>query len=192
MKSHHLSSTKLLLTTMMLLSLLAIPVTADGIPPLPNTFSGNVTLDGAEAPAGTTIKAYIDHQNDTEPDGSANITIPGHYEIHVQGSSADHQKEVTFIIDDSAAVQTVEFSIYAPPPTALDLSTTGTPVKVDADTTSLFSDTTNPEDKEIEDNSPVSSSEEDPRSLNGFTFIMAMGMLVSVFAIANNKRRGDL
>ncbi|WP_407355482.1 hypothetical protein [Methanolobus sp. WCC5] len=187
MRTHHLQSTKLLLTTMMLLSLLAIPVMANSIPPLPNTFSGNVTLDGSEAPVGTTIKAYIDYQNDTEPDGSANITIDGHYEIHVQGNSADHQKEITFIIDDSAAVQTAEFSIYAPHPTVLDISTTGTAVKISPEESSIFSDTTNPEDKQV-----TGTSSDTEKSLNGFSFILAIGMLASVFLISKFRRKGDL
>jgi hypothetical protein len=171
----------------MLLSLLSAPVMANSIPPLPNTFSGTVILNGAEAPVGTEIIAYIDYQNNTNPNGSTNVTIPGHYELHVQGNSADQQKEITFIIDNTTAVQTVEFSIYAPPPTILNLSTTGTSVKISAGKTSLFSDTTNPEDKQIQD-----TSNETTESLNGFTFILTSGMLFSVFVAIKIRSKENL
>lgn len=163
---------------------------AEGIPPLPNAFNGNVTSEGTEVPVGTEIKAFIDYQNDTIPDGSVNVSTPGYYEIYVEGTSADHQKEITFVIDNLTAVQTAEFNIYGPPPVELDLSTTGSSVKITAENTTMFNDTTNPEEKQVNNNSEdqdVSSG-----SLDGFTLLLTVGVLSAVFLVAKFGNKGDL
>jgi len=183
---------KQLTIVFIILLLLPISAMAEGIPPLPNAFNGNVTSEGTEVPVGTEIKAFIDYQNDTIPDGSVNVSTPGYYEIYVEGTSADHQKEITFVIDNLTAVQTAEFNIYGPPPVELDLSTTGSSVRITAENTTMFNDTTNPEEKQVHNNSEDQASDEASGSLDGFTLLLTVGVLGAVFIMAKFGNKGDL
>ena len=86
----------ILLSILIALSGMAAIALADNpdMSPPPNWFSGdNVTLNGALAPAGTVINAFIDG----EPKGSIVVGSPGKYEyLAVNGSTSDDGKNVTF------------------------------------------------------------------------------------------------
>jgi hypothetical protein len=66
-----------------------------GMSPPPNWFSGDVTLNGAPAPIGTTIEAFI--QGD--PRGNVTVESPGKYAyLSVVGDFADDGTTVTFTV----------------------------------------------------------------------------------------------
>ncbi|OJH49136.1 hypothetical protein [Methanohalophilus portucalensis] len=169
-----------------------MPVTAEGIPPLPNAFSGNVTLNGNEAPAGTEINAYIDYQNDTNPDGSFIVSTPGYYKLSVQGNSEDHKKDITFIINNSSAVQTAEFNIYSPPPLDLDLSTKGDSIRKSSENSSMFNNITTPEEKELTNNSENNSSSNVSESLDSLSIWLICSLLGVAFVVVKFGRKGGI
>jgi len=181
-------------STIILLNIFIISGVASAPPPLPNAFiSGNVEIDGVDAPVGTVVYAYIDIANDTVADGSVTITTTGHYEnLAVTGTAEDHEKEITFKIGNITAAQTAKFSIYSPNPAVLDLSDTGS-LLVNPEESTVFKDTTAPEDKEVAVVTEVeteSSAQEKSNGLDGFTFIIGtIGLLLAVFI---TKYKGDI
>ncbi len=73
---------------------------ASAITPPPNKFSGDVTLNGTDAPPGTIIEAFIDG----EPRGSIVVESPGKYEyLTVAGSASDDGMPVTFTVGGLSA-----------------------------------------------------------------------------------------
>jgi hypothetical protein len=69
------------------------PVASASSPPtIPNVFEGNLITEGASAPAGTIISAYID----SRLVGRNSIAEPGKYKIAVSGTEQDNGKEITF------------------------------------------------------------------------------------------------
>ena len=86
----------ILLSILIALSGMAAMVTAGpGMDPLPNWFLGDVTLNGAPAPAGTVINAFIDG----DLRGSTVVESPGEYEyLRVEGSTLDNGKNITFTV----------------------------------------------------------------------------------------------
>ncbi|MDF2958096.1 MAG: PKD repeat domain protein [Candidatus Alkanophagales archaeon MCA70_species_1] len=79
-------------------------------PVLPCAFYGNVTIDGAPAPAGTEIVAKIGD----EIRGSITVTEPGRYggagaldpKLIVIGNTSDEGKNITFYVNGIKAEQT--------------------------------------------------------------------------------------
>jgi len=69
------AGTLIVLSILMMLSGMAAMVSADGTASLPNQFYGAVTIDGADAPVGTNISAYIDGVFK----GSVVVKTPGKY-----------------------------------------------------------------------------------------------------------------
>jgi len=96
------------LSILIVLSGMAAVTSADGWQSPPNEFYGTVTLNGADAPAGTVINAYIDG----ELRGTINVTTAGKYGVSdldylkVNGNeSEDEGKTITFTVDGAAADQ---------------------------------------------------------------------------------------
>jgi hypothetical protein len=102
------------LSILILLSGMAAMTSADGWPSQPNEFYGTVTLNGADAPVGTVINAYIDG----ELSGTIDVTTSGEYGempdldyLKVNGNeSEDEGKTITFTVCGAAADQTVTWS----------------------------------------------------------------------------------
>ena len=67
-------------------------VSAGGPPPLPNVFEGNLLADGANAPEGTTISAYMD----SKLVNSNTIKEKGKYQLTISGTDKDNGKKITF------------------------------------------------------------------------------------------------
>jgi hypothetical protein len=77
----------------LLLGISFFPVATASSPPIiPNVFEGTLIAEGASAPAGTIISAYIDSQLV----GKNSITEPGKYKITVSGTDQDNGKKITF------------------------------------------------------------------------------------------------
>jgi hypothetical protein len=98
------------LSILIVLSGMAAMTSADGRPSIPNEFYGTVTLNGADAPVGTVINAYIDG----ELNGTIDVTTAGEYGgmpdlnyLKVNGNeSEDEGKTITFTVCGAAADQT--------------------------------------------------------------------------------------
>ena len=95
----------------------------------PNTFCGDVTLNGVPAPLDTNISALIDGVLK----GSITVEIAGKYGdfdglkyLDVSGDDSDDGKTINFMIDGVAAGQTAVW-IENAGPRVLDLSAVGTP-----------------------------------------------------------------
>ena len=116
-----------LLMILLTSSVVSVVATAEGegIPPIPNTFYGDVTLNGDPAPVGTMVSAYIDGNLS----GSIEVTVAGKYgsktnPLSVTGSSTDVGKIITFRVGGVTASETAR--LYSlPTPVELDLSATG-------------------------------------------------------------------
>lgn len=199
LKKYHLIlvsiTTIILLSNLFTLSVMAVSPP----PPLPNAFSGEVEINGAQAPVGTVIYAYIDIQNDTTPDASVTVSTTGHYsDLLVSGNDTDNKKEITFVIGESVAVEKAIFDAYAPAPTELNLSTTGEEKIVIPESSSVFEDTANPAEKEVtmqetetSEESVIDSGDSD-NSLNGFSSALsAIALLGAVMIFSRFKVRGD-
>ena len=99
-KTEKIRSVKVLTILAILLALSGVTAIAsadsadDGIPPVPNIFYGTAILNGADAPVGTTIAAYIGE----ELKGSFEVEVEGRYYIDVTGGESDEGKTVNFVI----------------------------------------------------------------------------------------------
>ena len=96
------------LSILIVLSGMATMASAGGWQSIPNQFYGAVTLNGANAPAGTVINAYIDG----ELRGTIGVTTAGEYGVldldylKVNGNEPeDEGKAITFTVDGAAADQ---------------------------------------------------------------------------------------
>ena len=95
------------LSILIVLSGMAAMTSADGWPSMPNQFYGAVTLNGADAPVGTVINAYIDG----ELSGTIDVTTAGEYGydlnyLLVEGNeSEDEGNTITFTVCGAAADQ---------------------------------------------------------------------------------------
>ena len=97
------------LSILILLSGMAAMISADGWQSRPNEFYGTVTLNGADAPVGTVINAYING----ELNGTIEVTTAGEYGgmpdldyLKVNGNeSEDDGKTITFTVCGAAADQ---------------------------------------------------------------------------------------
>lgn len=90
-KNRHLRISSCLVILILGMSL--VPnVSAGGPPSIPNVFEGNLLADGANAPVGTEISAYMD----SKLVGSNTIKEIGKYELTVSGNEKDNGKKITF------------------------------------------------------------------------------------------------
>jgi len=112
-----------------LLTLCAVPVYADGVPPLPHAFYGNVTINGSPAPAGTTVEArgtgvltgVADNPTTTTQAGVYGTSNPFEHRLLVQGN-IDEGATITFYVNGTSTGQTAEW--HSSEVTNLNLSVT--------------------------------------------------------------------
>ena len=104
------AGTLIALSIIMMLSGMVTMVSADGTAPRPNEFYGVVTLNGADAPVGTVINAYIDG----ELSGTIDVTTAGEYGempglsyLKVNGNDGEI---ISFTIGEETVDQTVTWS----------------------------------------------------------------------------------
>jgi len=88
-----------------------------GIPPMPDSFYGNVEINGGPAPNGTVVRAYIEDKE------CGNITVikEGDYAdgintyLDVRGGDADIGKQVNFTVDGAKANESAPFNPWDGP-----------------------------------------------------------------------------
>ena len=88
-------------------------VSADGAPSIPNEFYGTVTIDGADAPAGTVINAYIGG----ELRGTIKVTTAGEYgmsDLNYLKVAGNDGETISFTIGEENVDQTVTFADKLP------------------------------------------------------------------------------
>ena len=124
-KRQIVSIIKLMSLLILTISGMAITVASEGGVGLPNLFTGNVMINGDDAPVGAVITAYIDG----ELRGSFTIETAGEYDkLAVKGNTSDNNSDILFEINSLSAVQTAKWYDY--PDIAvrtLDLSAEGLP-----------------------------------------------------------------
>jgi hypothetical protein len=100
-------------------------------PPIPNTFIGNVTIDGQPAPIGTQINIYVDSVFES----SYNITEIGKYNLHVKTGNESNLPVEFKILNKTAgtSTRTNGDTIY------LDLAITTTETSTDSSESSSSS-----------------------------------------------------
>ena len=131
MKSTNTGSIKMSILLSILLALSGMTVMAladqpDTDPHPPNKFSGNVTLNDADAFIGVVIDAYIDG----DPRGNITVESSGKYGdfagltyLDVTGNASDDGKTITFTVCGAAADQNAIWYAYpAPASIVLDLT----------------------------------------------------------------------
>jgi len=96
-------------------------VSASGPPSIPNVFEGKLLADGANAPVGTTISAYID----SELVGQNSITEVGKYQLGVSGTEEDNGKTITFKLSNIESEPVSATYQHGASPAKLDLSFKG-------------------------------------------------------------------
>ena len=123
MKSTNTGSIKMsiLLSILLALSGMAVMALADQLDPdphPPNKFSGNVTLNGADAFTGVVIDAYIDgdHRGNITVESSGKYgDFAGLTYLDVTGNASDDGKTITFTVCGAAADQNATWYAYEAP-----------------------------------------------------------------------------
>ena len=109
-KGNGSAGTLIALSIIMILSGMVAMVSADGTAPLPNQFYGAVTLNGADAPVGTVINAYIDG----ELSGTIDVTTAGEYggmpDLNYLKVNGNDDEIISFTIGAETVDQTVTWS----------------------------------------------------------------------------------
>jgi len=122
-------TTFVVLVCLLLLTLGAVPVYADGVPALPHAFYGSVTINGSPAPAGTSVGARGEGVA-TDISGNPTVTsVSGIYgtsnplepRLIVQGN-IEEEATITFYVNDVSTGQTAEW--HSGETTELNLSVT--------------------------------------------------------------------
>lgn len=96
-----------------LVALAVVPVMAQV--PVFSPFSGDVTVDGADAPVGTVIDVYVGTEATAR--ATTTVTVPGEYAVVLEGTDADVGLAVTFMFGTLTATATPAnplFARYAP------------------------------------------------------------------------------
>jgi hypothetical protein len=117
-KMSRLRTLSLLAVAVALLAALAVPVLAAD--PVFSPLRGTVTIDGADAPAGTTVAVFVG--TEVTARASVTTTIPGYYEVVVMGEAADVGKGLRLEVNGVAAMSTPTsptFTSYQPQVVAL-------------------------------------------------------------------------
>ena len=124
----------LTLVSIAALLLALLPLTAIADMPVPNKFSGSVTVNGLPAPVGTEIRAEIEGAEGNVQCTPATVTTPGQYSglLISSDSPNDDGKTIKFYIKapgfhEAVANETATYSYGFPPPQTLDLSATAVP-----------------------------------------------------------------
>jgi len=99
-----------------LLTLCAVPVYADGVPPMPHAFYGNVTINGNPAPTGTRVEArgtgvitgVADNPTTTTQTGVYGTSNPFEHRLLVQGN-IEEGATITFYVNNTSTGQTAEW-----------------------------------------------------------------------------------
>jgi len=100
------AGTLIALSILMMLSGMVGMVSADGAAPTPNEFYGTVAIDGADAPVGTVINAYIDG----ELRGTIEVTTAGEYgmsDLNYLKVTGNDGETISFTIGEENVDQTV-------------------------------------------------------------------------------------
>lgn len=90
------------LSIFLILSGPIVMASSDEIPPVPNKFYGNISINGVWASVGTDIEAYIDNEPHSEDFGVQD----GQYYIFVTGSNSDEGKTITFKVNEETSIET--------------------------------------------------------------------------------------
>ena len=124
----------LTLVSIAALLLALLPLTAVADMPMPNRFSGSVTVNGQPAPVGTEIWAEIVGAEGNVQCTPATVTTPGQYSglIISSDSPNDDGKTIKFYIrapgfHEAVANETATYRYEMLPPQTLDLSATAAP-----------------------------------------------------------------
>ncbi len=152
---------------------------ADSPPSIPETFTGNVTVNGEPAPDGTIVSAWIDG---VEKAGQS-IT-GGTYNLEVSGSDGD---TITFkIYDTVAATDTYNEPGNPDEPIKRDLSAEGVVIP-----TPYLDDSSDPTGATVEELGRTSAEEqgdeESSRSIPGFAGLTGVFMLL-IFGLGRNMK----
>lgn len=97
-----------LVVAVALVAALAVPVLAQ---PVTSPLSGSVTIDGDNAPVGTTVDVFVGAE--TTARATVTTTIAGYYEVMVTGQAADVGKDLRFEVDGLAAVSAPASPMFA-------------------------------------------------------------------------------
>lgn len=89
----------ILLSIILILSGPTVMASSDEIPPVPNKFYGNISINGEWASVGTVIEAYIDNELHSEDYGVQD----GQYYIFVTGINSDEGKTITFKVNEETS-----------------------------------------------------------------------------------------
>ena len=119
-----------------LMALMVVPVLAQA--PVTSPISGSVTIDGANAPVGTTVGVFVG--TETTARASVTTTTAGHYEVVVMGAAADVGKALIFKVNGLAATSSPAsptFKNYEPQVVNLAVGTGGAVPDISVATTSL-------------------------------------------------------
>jgi len=117
------------LVCLLLLTIGAIPVYADGVPALPHAFYGSVSINGSPAPAGTSVEARGEgvatgiggNPTVTSVSGVYGTSNPLEPRLVVQGN-IEEGATITFYVNGTSTSQTAEW--HSGETTELNLSTT--------------------------------------------------------------------
>jgi hypothetical protein len=124
-----------------LVALMAVPVLAQ--PPVTSPVYGSVTIDGDDAPPGTTVEVFVGD----EPTARASVTTTtlGHYEVPVMGTAADVDDDLSFKVDGWAATSSPAsptFKNYEPQEVNLAVGTGGAVPDISVATSLAFGSVT--------------------------------------------------
>lgn len=124
-----------------LVALMVVPVLAQ--PPVTSPISGSVTIDGANAPVGTTVGVFVG--TETTARASVTTTTAGHYEMVVMGTGADVGKALIFKVNGLAATSSPAsptFMNYEPQVVNLAVGTGGAVPDISVATSLAFGSVT--------------------------------------------------
>ena len=124
-----------------LMALMVVPVLAQ--PPVTSPLSGSVTIDGANAPVGTTVEVFVG--TETTARASVTTTTAGQYEVVVMGTAADDGKALSFEVNDLPATSSPAsptFASYQPQVVNLAMVTGGAAPDISVPTSRAFGSVT--------------------------------------------------
>jgi len=114
---------KVLLGSLLLVAaLLAVAVVPVAAQTYFSPFSGDVTIDGEDAPIGKVVEAYIDGTS-----RASTTTKLGHYNLVITGGAADVDSAVSFKVDGVDATATPPNPTFQLNPQTVDLASGGVP-----------------------------------------------------------------
>lgn len=124
-----------------LVALMVVPVLAQA--PVTSPISGSVTINGVNAPVGTTVGVFVG--TETTARASVTTTTAGHYEVVVMGTAADVDKALSFKVNGVAATSSPAsptFKNYEPQVVNLAVGTGGAVPDISVATSLAFGSVT--------------------------------------------------